>query len=197
MKTKKRFLPTLYASKSTVFTVNEVALMFPELAGTNLSRKLSYYVKTDGLIRPRKGVYAKKNYNFWELANKLYSPSYVSFVTVLEKEGLIFQHSSVVYMASYVNRDVTVDARIIRYNEIKKSILVNSAGVKEADGVWVASKERAFLDIVYLWGDFFIDNLSLLDWDEVFRIMKIYESKALEKRVRSYHKDYLYEYNNN
>lgn len=198
MKTKNRFLPTIYASRQTVFSVNEIALMFPHLNNVNLSRRLSYYVQTDGLLRLRKGIYAKKNYNFWELANKLYSPSYVSFVTILEKEGLIFQHSSVVYMASYTNREIIIgkntDKRTIQYHRLKKSILLNKEGLEEQNGVWVASRERAFLDVVYLWGDFFIDNLKPLDWERVFKIQTIYKTKALEKRIKSYYKNYQEEY---
>lgn len=194
MRTKNRFLPTIYASEQTVFSINEIALMFPHLNNTNLSRRLGYYVQTDGLLRPRKGVYAKKNYNFWELANKLYSPSYVSLVTILEKEGLIFQHNSAVYMASYTNREIIIDERTIQYHKLKQSILVNKEGLEEKNGVWVASPERAFLDAVYLWGDFFIDNLKPLDWDKVFKIQKIYKTEALEKRVKSYYRDYQKEY---
>ena len=59
----------------------------------------------------------------------------------------------------------------------------------------MASKERAFLDAVYLYKDYHFDNLGSLDWEKIEDLKKIYKSKAFEKRVNSYYHDYLEEEN--
>jgi len=59
----------------------------------NLKAKIAYYVKQGVLIRLTRGVFAKnKDYNPKELATSIYTPSYISFETVLREAGVIFQH---------------------------------------------------------------------------------------------------------
>src|SRR5258708_3139146 len=96
---QKNVILRLYQLPQTVFTTNEVALLFPELDPKNLRRRLSYYVTTNQILRPTQSVYTKLQFNELELANKLYSPSYVSFHTVLQKEGVVFQFDSTVQLA--------------------------------------------------------------------------------------------------
>jgi len=177
-----------------VFSVDEVAMMFPKLSSKTLSKRLGYYAKTGGLLRLRKGIYAKKEFNEWELANKLYNPSYISLTTVLLKNGLIFQYDSTISVVSYLNREVEVAGVKIKYRKIKDTVALDTTGITKEDGTWVASSERAFLDSVYLFGSWHIDNLSILDWNKVFKILPIYKNKELEKRVESYLKDYKREY---
>jgi hypothetical protein len=47
----------------------------------------------------------------------------------------------------------------------------------------MATPERAFLDMLYLNKDFFVDNVNLLDRQLIGRILPAYKSAALEKRV--------------
>ena len=54
----------------------------------------------------------------------------------------------------------------------------------------IASKERAFLDVVYLNKDYHFDNLANLNWDKVFEILPIYHNKRLDKKVKEYFKSY-------
>ena len=48
----------------------------------------------------------------------------------------------------------------------------------------IASKYRAILDTIYLYKDFFFDNLDDIKWDILENLMKIYNSKILEKRKK-------------
>ena len=54
----------------------------------------------------------------------------------------------------------------------------------------IASKERAFLDVVYLNKDYYFDNLSPLNWDMVFLILPLYENKRMVKKVGEYYKNF-------
>ena len=124
--------------------------------------RLSYYAKKGDLYRIRKGLYAKdRHYNRLELATRIFTPSYVSFETVLAKEGLIFQYYEEIFVASYLNREISVDGQVYSFRKLKTSLLVNAVGVQHVDETSIASRERAFLDTLYANKDYHFDNLSL------------------------------------
>lgn len=181
---------TLYQSKNTVFTAKEVALLWRETNSDRLKRRLNYYVKSGKLYHLRRGVYAKSlNYNHYELSNKIYAPSYVSLETVLKNEGIIFQHYASVFAASYLTREIAVDDRAYVYRRLKENILVNQSGVKCEGNFFFATKERAFLDTLYLNKDYHFDNLTPLDWKVCFELAPIYESHTLPLRVEKLFKE--------
>ena len=74
----------------------------------------------------------------------------------------------------------------ISYKKIKDGILMNPKGIIMENGYSIASIERAFLDTLYLYGDYYFDNLSLIDWKKAEDLIGIYENKALEKRFGRY-----------
>ena len=187
---KMDFLLEIYKKQQTVFTFGEIALLFPQISYQNLKRKISYYVKTGKILKLRKGIYGKENFHPFELANKIYTPSYISFETVLRKEGIIFQENSAIFVASYLTRRVECAGVEIFYRKIKDEILTNPNGIEKKENYFIASKERAFLDAVFVYKNYYFDNLGKLDWRVVFELLKIYKSKILEKRVAQYFKDY-------
>jgi len=83
-----------------------------------------------------------------------------------------------------------VGGQEIFYRKVKNEVLLNSLGIEERNFYFIASKERAFLDSIFLYKDYYFDNLRPLDWDIVEEIKKIYSSKILEKRVAQYYKIY-------
>lgn len=186
--TQNRILIEIFKQKRTVFSLAELSQMFADIEENVLRRMMSYYVKKGELRRLRRGVYAKDQYNRWELANKVFIPSYVSFQTVLEKEGVVFQQDSVVHSASYLTRRVEVDDNGFSYHRLSESILLNDRGVEKQEQINVASKERAFLDCLYLYGDMHFDNLKPLDWERLDDWVEVYENKALKKRLDKQHR---------
>ena len=179
----KDFVLSLYRSESTVFTVNEIALLLGDSNRDNLKARINYYVKTGKLLSLRKGVYAKKDYNPLELAVKVYTPSYISLETVLEREGVIFQKYETIFAVSYLSRVIKVDSRQFRYRRIRENILINKEGVELREGYAIATKERAFLDVLYLYKNYYFDNLDVLDKDIIREMMNIYRSNTLKERV--------------
>ena len=135
----------------------------------------------------RRGIYAKdQNYNKYELATKIYTPSYISFETVLAKAGIIFQLYGQIFIASYLTREIIIDGQTYSFRKIKSSILLNPAGVEVKDTYFTASPERAFLDVVYLNKEYHFDNLVNIDWDKVNKILPIYNNRRMEKKVKEY-----------
>jgi len=186
---KGEYLDTLLRSPKTIFSTKDVALLWGEKSEAAARVRLSYYVRTGKLIRVHRGLYAKdKNYDKFELATKIYTPSYISFETVLAKAGIVFQFYGQIFVASYVTREITTDDQTYSYKRVRDSILTNRIGVEAKDNYYIASPERAFLDVVYSNKDYHFDNLSPLNWERVFEILPIYENKNMEKKVKRYHK---------
>jgi hypothetical protein len=186
---KGEYSDILLRSPRTIFSTKDVALLWGEEREDTVSIRLNRYVRSGKLIRVRRGLYAKdKNYDKFELATKIYIPSYISFETVLAKAGVIFQFYGQIFVASYVTREVKVNDQAYAYKRIRDSILTNHTGVEAKNNYHIASPERAFLDVVYSNKDYHFDNLSPLNWERVFEILPIYENKSMEKKVKKYHK---------
>lgn len=185
---------TLYSKPQTVFTLDEVSLYFPNIPYENLRSSIRYFTNVGKLKRLHQGIYAKIEYNTWELANKLYTPSYISLETVLARGGVTFQYYETVFVVSYLTREVTLKDINIQYRQIKRGVLTNLEGVEEKEGYFIATLERAFLDAIYIYRNYHFDNLGTIDWEKVGKLKKIYKNKAFEKRVEEYYKDYKEDY---
>ena len=178
---KGDYLSAILRSPRTVFTAKDIMLLWREADSAAARVRLNYYVKKGGLCRLRRGVYAKdKNYNRVELAGRIFTPSYVSLETVLVKEGLVFQYQTGITSAAYLTRTLTIDGQSYIYKKIKNSVLLNPAGV----GGLTASKERAFLDMLYLNRDYHFDNLRSLDWVKIDNLLPLYANQRLEGVVK-------------
>lgn len=188
---KKGDILELYKSKNDVFSIKDVALIWKENNYDNLKSKVKYYLDKGRLFRVRRGLYATTaNYNIFEAANKIYFPSYVSFETVLQKEGLIFQYSEAIFLAAQLSKQIEVNKRKIIYRKLKKEILLDQRGIIHKDNYYRASKERAFMDMIYLNKSYYFDNLRNIDWQECFEMLDIYQQKSLSLALNSYYQNY-------
>ncbi len=189
--TKGEYLEVLLRSSKTIFSIKDVALLWNENDNLIVTDRLKRYARVGKLIRLRRGFYAKdKNYDRFELATKIYTPSYISFETVLTRVGINFQKYQTIFVASYLTREIEVDGQKISFIRMKDYVLSNITGIEHQNGVAVATKERAFLDRIYISQDYHFDNLNVLDWDKVFQILPIYNNKKMQKRVNDYYKNY-------
>jgi hypothetical protein len=185
--TKGEYLEVLLRSPKTIFSTKDVALLWNENDNLVVTDRLKRYVRSGKLVRLRRGFYAKdKNYDPLELATRIYTPSYISFETVLTREGINFQKYDSIFVASYITREIKVGGQNISYIRIKNYVLSNTIGVEQNGNVAIATKERAFLDRIYISKDYHFDNLDTLDWDKVFEILPIYNNKRMEKKVNDY-----------
>jgi len=99
---KGEYLEVLLRSPRTVFSTKDAALMWSEEKEQTVTARLNKYVKAGKLIRIRRGIYAKdNNYDRFEMATKIYTPSYISFETVLTRAGINFQYYDSIFVASY------------------------------------------------------------------------------------------------
>lgn len=180
----------IYSRPDTVFTIDEISQLFPNIAYKNLRDRLSYFTRVGKLKRPHHGIYAKGEYNPFELANKLYKPSYISLETVLVKGGVVFQYYETIFAVSYLTRSVSINGVSIQYRRIKAGLLTNLQGIEQKEGYFIASLERAFLDAVYIYKNYHFDNLGTINWEKVAELKKIYRNKVFEKRIEEYKQDH-------
>lgn len=183
----KNFILTLYQNPQTVFSFTDLQILFPKESRKSLQNKIHYATKTNKLQNLRRGIYAKPDYQNLELANKIYTPSYISFETVLTKEDIVFQTYQTIFLASYLTRTITAEKQSFSFRKLKLSLLSSPQGLILKPNYTIATKERAFLDAVYLYGDYHFDNLRPLDWNKVKELTSIYQSQILIKRVKEYH----------
>jgi len=178
----------LMRAKNTIFTTDDVSLLWGKSDINFVKKKIHRYLKAGKMYSIRRGIYVKdKKYDKYELATKVYTPSYISFETVLGQSGVTFQYYSQIFVASYLTREITIDNQIYSFKKIKDSILTNHTGIEIKDTYCIASPERAFLDVVYLNKDYHFDNLISLDWDKVYKILQIYGgNKRMEEKIKKY-----------
>jgi hypothetical protein len=187
--TKGEYLEVLLRSPQTIFSTKDVALLWNENDNSVVTDRLKKYVKAGKLVRPYRGLYAKdQNFNKFELATRIYTPSYISFETVLTREGVNFQYYGNIFIASYANREISIGDQKITFVRMKDYVLSNTSGIEHKEGYAIATRERAFLDRLYVSKDYHFDNLRSLDWNKVMEILPIYNNKRLEKKVKEYQK---------
>ncbi len=189
--TKGQYMDALLRSPKTVFSISDISMLWGSQSSAAMHVRLNNYVKVGKLIRVHHGIYAKdKNYDRFELATHIYTPSYISFETVLTRTGVTFQYYKTIFVATYVKRELEVDDENISFLRMKDYVLTDTTGIEHVNNVPVATKERAFLDRIYLNKDYHFDNLDVLDWDKVFEILPIYRNKKMADRVKKYFKNY-------
>lgn len=188
---EKANILNILRSNKTIFSFKDILLASREENPALLRRRINYYIKKGELYPIRRGLYAKdKNYDKFELGTRIFTPAYVSFETVLGQSGVTFQYYSQIFIASYLTRDIKCDGQTYSFRKIKDTVLTNKTGLKNEGEYLIASKERAFLDTIYINKDYHFDNLSSLDWDKVFEILPIYNNKRMTKKVKEFFKHF-------
>ena len=181
----------LYQSSKTILTNKELALIWEETSADNLKAKIAYYVKQGVLIRLTRGVFAKDhNYSPKELAASIYTPSYISFETVLREAGIIFQHYDTIFVAGPWSFSKKIGKYTFTFRKLKENVLFSPVGIKSENNYSIATPERAFLDMIYLFPNYYFDNLRPINWEKCDEMIKIYNNKQMVKRLSKYKKAY-------
>ena len=172
----------------TIFTFGEIARIVGRNPDANLVSTISYFVRRKKLLRLAKGIYSlDENYNKFELANKLRSPSYISLYSILQESGIVFQVYPTIFSISNRSETIEIHRQVYRYRKIKDDILLNPLGLGEKQGVFKATPERAILDKIYLDGGEYFDNLNGIDWQTAKSLnSRAYHSKQITKFIDQY-----------
>ena len=184
MGSQKNVLETILSSSRTVFNTQSLRMLTGCDSSQKLTKSLHYYSKEGKIRNLRKGVYTKLEYDEREMACSLFRPAYISLEYVLQRAGVVFQYDDTITCVSYLNREVVVDGKTYRYRIIKPELWIGMEGIEQMDNIYMATPERAFLDMIYLSaGNCSFDNLHSLHKSKIKKLLPLYNSQVLTVRV--------------
>lgn len=184
MSSQKNVLEVIQNSPRTVFNIQTIRMLTESANSQKLTQSLHYYIKEGKIRNPRRGIYTKATYDEKEMACSLFRPVYISLEYVLQRAGIVFQYDETVTCVSYLNRVVEVDDKAYQFRIINPELWIGMEGIEQHDNIFIATPERAFLDMVYLSaGNCYFDNLHPLNKTKVKRLLPLYQSKVLLERV--------------
>ncbi len=192
------------ALKTSIFTHEEISNILKDEV-SNINAKISYMVKQGSLIRLKKGLYTfselyqDSSVDIISIANRLYTPSYVSFDYALSYYGLIPERVYEVTSATLHAKKV-FETPLGRFSYRPIPMEVYALGVDwlydESDGgKFIATPEKALCDKIR--GDRGVGRLNQekireylvydlrIDW-EVLVKLDIGLIEEIAKRYKSY-----------
>lgn len=133
----------------TYFTINDLKKII-NINKDSLKVKINRLVKQNVLKRIIRGIYVPYNkaIDFEFFSVNYVIPSYISFEYALSKYGLISEIPYEITLATlkrtkkFKAQDITIN-----YRRIQKRLFF---GYKKLDNIFIATKEKAFLDCAYL-----------------------------------------------
>ena len=170
-------------SGRSIFTPLDMRLLWRINA---LSAKTSAMrmVENGLIIRLANGYYALNDrYSSYELANRLVSPSYVSFQASLFHAGINFQARREIGSVATRDCQKKVGDAIYTYVAMKKELFFNMEGVVTREGVSMASPERAILDSFYFGYLPDIDDAGKLNKTTLAKLSALYP-QTVQKKVK-------------
>lgn len=142
--------------KMPVFSRTDVLKLFPEEPVNQINTQLYRMTKRGDLIGLKRGMYVFPNLNIDEfvIANKLYSPSYVSLESALNIFGVIPDIPSVVTSVTTVtSKKINTSLGNFKYSKINENLFFGYKSIlDERSGFYysIANPEKALLDFIYI-----------------------------------------------
>jgi len=142
--------------KMPVFSRTDVLKLFPEEPVNQINTQLYRMIKRGDLIGLKRGLYVFPNLNIDEfvIANKLYSPSYVSLESALNIFGVIPDIPSVVTSVTTVtSKKINTSLGNFKYSKINENLFFGYKSIlDERSGFYysIANPEKALLDFIYI-----------------------------------------------
>jgi len=173
----------LLRSPLNVFSVNDLASLWQIKKKQKIWSLIRYYLRVKKLKKLYKGIYTLGDYQEFELAQKLVTPSYISFYSALAVHGIIFQYYSSVHSMAVISKRIQVNKKEFIYHQLKESVFYDSLGIKNNDTYSIAGPERAICDSLYLAPGLYFDSFEKVNFDKLKKVSQIYNNKRLEKEV--------------
>lgn len=150
---------------------------------------MTRYKQAGYLISPRRGVYylAGEVEDKYKIANKVYTPSYISLDSALGKYDLIPETVyTLTSITTKATREFTDDQTVYRYYRIKKEAFIGYH--KEGDTLW-ADPAKAVTDYLYFvsQGDRQLNdrlNLEKIDKNKVLYYAEFFHNKKLNTLIQ-------------
>ena len=176
-----------------------------------IRRQISEWKNKKWLIELRRGMYLINDIYFTEkisplyVANKIYSPSYISLEYALSEYELIPETVNIITSVSTrKTADFVNELGRFSYGKIKKELFFGYKAVNvNNQNALYATKEKALLDFIYLnigsfresFDDFYhyrFQNLETISWKTLNSFLEKYKNNKLKriiKLLRKYSKE--------
>ena len=162
----------------------------------SFKKRLQYQLKHQKLIKVRKGLYAQPDCRIGASAEDrvqggalIYTPSYLSYESVLAQAGVLFQrYGHATYAAPYTKTIQLPDYnQAFVFKRLPMALLSDLTGIVHTPQYMQASPERAICDCLYHNLNYPFERLNVLDRDLLLRIgeMYAYYKPALYTRLLS------------
>ena len=174
----------LLSTRKSVFTVDDLSVLWQQPNRRKLWAVIRYYLRVGKLIKIHSGIYALGSFTPFEVAQKLITPSYISFHTALGIHGINFQLYQTIHNVALISKTITTKGQQYTYHQMKDNIFFNEIGLIKEDVYSIASPERAICDSIYLSPHITFDNLDDIDLDKLQTIASIYQRQTLLKRIK-------------
>ena len=174
----------LIQTNKNIFNVDDLVAIWQSAKRRDALESVKGYIRRGKIFNLYKGIYSlRKDFDYFELAQKLFTPSYISYYSALALHGIIFQKYSDIHLCALDSKVIEINERKFIYHKIKKSILYNQRGLSNEKNYLIASPERAICDSLYLNKNSTFDNLRNLEREKMIAISKIYQNKRLERDI--------------
>ena len=136
------------------------------------------------ITRISRGYFAlDENFNEFELANIIITPSYVSFNSSLFHHGISFQVSMIISSVALLHYQRKINEKTYKYFSMKESLFFNLEGINYKDHFAIAKPERAILDCLYFGLLPNIDVHDKLNFNYIEKISSFYP-KSVQKKLK-------------
>ena len=150
------FLKKLSGKKYYVFSFEDMCVFFPEESRSNLRQYLSRWKKKGWIGSLRKGLYEltypeRLNVPDFFMANKIYSPSYISLETALSYYSILPEVSmAVISVTPKATRRFKNTHGLFIYRTIRPEAF-RGYGLEKHNGfdILIAEPEKALVDFLY------------------------------------------------
>jgi predicted transcriptional regulator of viral defense system len=178
-------------SRKPYFTLGDVAQNF-SLPLASARVLCSRYVRQGLLVRFKNNIYTTAwkwegltRQDLFKIANVLQVPSYISLMTALAYYDVTTQAQNNYQESVCLKRSIAYNVRESVFSYVKLQSRYYGDFIKK-DGVFIATKEKAFLDAAYLFSfgkyKFDVDSLDMkkLELKKLKSLLKVYPEKTKE-----------------
>jgi len=186
-----------YFISDKIFSLKSIRKSMPNFS----YRQIDRWEKDSFLLKVKKGFYMFSDQNLNKLflffvANKIYSPSYISLETAFKFYGLIPEENfQIVSISSRKTTKLDNVLGFFSYHQVKPQLFFGYRILEGEEKVLMAEIEKAILDYLYLHSELKTEDdfkgmrinkdsfLKNVNFEKLQKYLNLFNNKALEKRV--------------
>jgi predicted transcriptional regulator of viral defense system len=182
------------------FNISDLQLIWKINDRTKVINIIRYYKSKNKIYSIKSGLYTlipKDKITFDDkliIAQKIISPSYISYHTALNINGINFQYYDSIHLIADYHKKINILGTNIIFHKINNSMFLSKLGLIEAktnNGAYtIAGPERSIIDSWYLNPSIGIDiNYSnKIDKKLLLQIASLYNKPSIIKNLKKYFK---------